>query len=142
MSQLRKHRVFLYKLKRQFGQKAVLYVPTTNDHNLLTGVISREYTKITIKRVMLLPATLDRSFIYDLAFIAASKNFTGGGYFDRNQRMAIIDAKDLPKDLKPKIKMHIEFDDERYEIKSIESIPPRAGYILMMQSISNADKVG
>ena len=142
MSQLRKHRIFLYKLKRQFGQKAVLYVPTTNTHDIKTGVISREYTKITLKRTILLPATLDRSFIYDLAYIAASKNFTGGAYFERNQRMAIIDAKDLPKDLKPKIKMHIEFDDERYEIKTIDSIPPRSGYIIMMQSISNADKVG
>ena len=65
-----------------------------------------------------------------------------GAFFDRNNRMAIIDAKDLPKGLKPQIKMHIEFDDERYEIKSINAIPPRSGYIITMESISNADRVG
>lgn len=142
MSQLRKTRVIIYKLKRQYGQKAAFYVPTQNDHNILTGKITRTYDKTVIKRAILLPATLDRSFVYDLAYIASNKNFTGGGFFDRNNRMIILDARDLPKTLRPKIKMHIEFDDERFEIKTIDVLPPHAGYIITAQAISNSSTVG
>lgn len=142
MSQLRKNRVFIYKLKRQFGQRIRFYVPTISTRNVITGVQTRQYDETVVKRGIVLPSTLDRSFIYDLAYIAASKNFTGGAYFDRNNRMIIIDARDLPKDLKPKIKMHIEFDDERFEIKTIDTIPPRAAYIITVQSISNSSTVG
>jgi hypothetical protein len=142
MTQLRKHKILIYKFKRMFGQKVDFYVPVRSDHNILTGQIIREYDKITIKKAIVLPKTLDRSFVYDLAYIASNKNFTGGSYFDRNQRVMILDAKDLPKTLKLKIKMHIEFEDERFEIKTIETVAPKAAHIITLQSLSNADTVG
>jgi hypothetical protein len=142
MSQLRKHKTLIYNLKRTFGTAVDFYELLTNDHNLLTGAITRDYKKTTIRRAIVLPATLDRSFVYDLAYIASSKNFTGGGFFDRTKRHIIIDAKDLPKDLKPKIKMHLEFEDERFEIVSIEVVAARAIYLISVQSLSNAKTVG
>jgi hypothetical protein len=39
---------------------------------------------------------LARDFSYDLAFIAANKNFTYGGFYDETSKFVMIDAKDLP----------------------------------------------
>ena len=139
---LRQHKAVIYRLKRTFGMLVTFYVPIKNEHNILTGQITRKYDEYKIRRAIVLPSTLDRSFVYDLAFIASNKNFTGGGYFDRNKRTIIIDSKDLPKDLKPKVKMHIEFDDERFEIVTIETIPGRAIYMFTVQSLSNSKTVG
>ena len=139
MSQLRKNRVFLYKLKRQFGQKASFYDPTNTTHDILTGAITRTYDKTTIRKAIVCPKVLDRSFVYDLAFIAAAKNFTGGAFFDRNTRNIIIDASDI--DFEPKIKHHLQFEGERFEIKTVETILDNAIYIIACQSLSNAETV-
>ncbi len=139
---LRQHKLLIYRLKRQFGQPATYYEPTANTHDILTGEITRTYNTYDIKRAVLLPAELQRSFVYDLAYIASAKNFTHGAYFDANNRMVLIDARDLPKGFKPKIKHHIEFDSERYEIVKIENQPSRAFYAIVVKSLSNAATVG
>lgn len=139
---LRQHRLLIYRLKRTFGQKIKYLVPTQNDHDILTGAITRAFTQFDIKRAVVMPAELMRSFVYDLAFIASAKNFTHGGYFDATNRWILVSAKDFPKGFKPKIKHHLEFDDEKWEIKTILIQPPRAFYAIAVQSLSNAVTVG
>jgi len=139
---LRAHRTLIYGLKRAFGQKVSYYVPTTNTHDILTGAITRAYDTYIIKRAVVMPADLVRHFVYDLAFIAAAKNFTGGGYFDANTRTILVAASDLPTGFRPKIKHHLEFDSERWEIVSILNQPSRAFYAILVQSLSNATIVG
>lgn len=137
---LRHAKLLIYRLKRAYGQKATYYVPSRT-HTITTGAISTTWTTYSIKKAVLMPADFDRSFVYDLAYIAAAKNFTHGGFFDRNSRMILVDAKDLPKGFKPKIKHHIQFDDERYEIKVIHEQPSRAFYAFECQALSNAPVV-
>ena len=139
---LRAHKLLIYQLQRTFGQSIKYLVPTQNDHDILTGAITRTYTEFVIKRAVVMPADLMRSFVYDLAFIASAKNFTHGGYFDANNRTILIGAKDFPKGFKPKVKHHLEFDDEKWEIKTILTQPARAFYAIAVQSLSNATTVG
>ena len=65
--------------------------------NLQTGVATVNPTDYLIKRMISLPIKRDRTFEYDLAYIAVGKNFTYGGYYDRNRREFILDARDMPK---------------------------------------------
>lgn len=139
---LRQITVVLYRLKRQYGQKLVYYqfVDQTNDTQ--TGEITRNYNTLTVKRGIILPNRIDRSFVYDLTFIAANNNFVGGGFFDRHQRVIVLDAKDLPKGFKPNNDDHVEFDDDRYEILLITALEKRKGYLLRVQAINSAETVG
>lgn len=139
---LRQITVILYRLKRQYGLTVTYYQFDSQTNDVETGEISRTYNEFTIKRAPVLPDNLDRSFVYDLTFIAANNNFVGGGFFDRNIRTMIIDAKDLPKGFKPNSNDHVEFDDERYEILKITHLEQRKGYLLRLQALSNSETVG
>ena len=139
---LRQNKVTIYRFKRLFGRALTFLILETNSHNVRTGAIARTYTQINIKRAVILPPTLDRSFVYDLAYIAAGKNFTEGGFFDRTQTMILIALKDLPKTFVPKIKNHVEFDGGRHEIRTVTTYPETASMILTTINISNSETVG
>lgn len=139
---LRQITVILYKLKRQYGLTVTYYQFTGQTHNVETGDISRTYTTYTVRRAPVLPDNLDRSFVYDLTFIAANNNFVGGALFDRHLRKVIIDAKDLPKDFIPTLQDHVEFDGNRFEIKTISHLEKRKGYFLGVEAIDSSETVG
>ena len=139
---LRQTRIIIYRLKRQYGLKLVYYRPETETHNVETGEIHRVWRSFVIQRAVVLPSTLDRSFVYDLTFIAANNNFVEGGYFDRNKRNVILDVKDVPKEITPNSNDHVEFGKERYEILSTIFVEDRNIYFLNLQSLSNDDPVG
>jgi len=138
----RQHRVTIYQLKRLFGKEISYFEPVVNDHDILTGSITREYDETVIHLAIVMPLVEDRSFVYDLAFIASSKNFTGGGFFDRGNREIILDASDLPTGFKPKVKHHLEFEDDRFEIKTIEKYLDNSIYVITCQSLSSAETTG
>ena len=92
---LRQNKLIIYRLKRNFGQTIVLKKPIENGYNLQTGVVTRDYTLITISRAAVLPSEVVRSFSYDLSYIATNKNFTYGGLFDKDTRNILIDKKDI-----------------------------------------------
>lgn len=64
--------------------------------DLTTGdkVVTVE-SDITIRRAVVLPNRKIKDFVYDLSFVAANKNFSYGGFFDKGVRNILIDAKDL-----------------------------------------------
>ena len=139
---LRQITVILYRLKRQYGLRVTYFQFTSQTNDVETGDIARTYITFVIKRAPVLPDNLDRSFIYDLSYIAANNNFVGGAYFDRHIRTLIIDAKDLPKDFIPNLNDHVEFDDIRYEIKKITHLEKRKGYLLRVEAIDSSEPVG
>ena len=73
---LREIKKVIYKLKRSFGLPMTVWHPESTDQNVTTGKIVRSYSTIYVRRGILLPAKLSRSFVYDLAYIAGNKNFT------------------------------------------------------------------
>lgn len=143
---LRETKKIIYNLKRQFGLLMYVQYPSGNDvYNLETGEITRTITDIKIKRGVLLPEDTMRKFIYDLSFIAANKNFTYGGFFEKGSRVVLIDVKDLPKGFIIKNEMYINFHNRRYEIQKSSLIPDNdvAGYAWMVaiaESKSSSDR--
>jgi len=136
---LREIRIILYRLKRSYGLPAIIKRPLTSIQNVTTGVIVRTFETIPIKRVIVLPAQNLRNFIYDLAFIAASKNFTEGGLFDQNIRTMIIDIKDAPKGFILTMNDHIVFETRRYEIKNFELAEHNQGWLLQTIELDSSD---
>ena len=139
---LRQITVILYRLKRQFGRPIVIYQYADQVNNIETGDITRNYNTIKVKRAPVLPNNIDRHFVYDLTFIAANNNFVGGALFDRKLRNIIVDSKDLPKDFVFTNDDHIEFDDQRYEIKRIDHLEHKKGFLLSLEGLDNSETVG
>jgi len=139
---LRQITVILYRLKRQFGLAVTIYQYASQTNNVETGEISRNYNVFNVRRAPVLPDRIDRSFIYDLTFIAANNNFVGGGLFDRKSRTLLFDARDLPKGFVFTNDDHIEFDDQRYEIKTITALEQKKGFLLTVAGIDSSETIG
>jgi len=136
---LREIRIILYRLKRNFGLPAIIRRPLTSIQDVTTGQITRTFLDIPIKKVIILPTKDLRNYIYDLAFIAASKNFTEGGLFDEKVRAMIIDIKDAPKGFVLTMNDHIVFETRRYEIKSFELAEHNQGWVLQTIELDSSD---
>ena len=136
--QARQMRQLLYPLKRERGKPVQVHQINANSPNLETGAITKSYTTHKVKKAIVLPVDGTRNFVYDLAFIAANKNFTGGGLFDKNRTNVIIDMKELPNDVE------ITLDDyctivgnQTYKIAAA-NIFEDAFYILQLTTLTNA----
>lgn len=138
---LREIRKIIYRLKRSYGLRLTYYRPESQTHNVETGEISRVFRTIEIKRAILLPSKLDRSFVYDLTYIAANNNFVGGAYFDRNRRVIMLDGADVPRDFVPEIDDHLTFDSKRYEVLEVNATAQYRAFLLRVQAISNSEPV-
>ena len=138
---LRKHRAIFYKLQRDWGLQVTLYRPITSVEDLQTGKLSRGFQTLIVEKAPVLPADVDRSFVYDLAYIAATKNFTEGAFFDRKQRFVILPARQLPKHFEPNLDDFIVFKTQGYSIQGIQFIEEVAGYRLRVIAIENQRNV-
>ena len=103
-------------LKRHYGMPISILIPTINDTNYRTGVVTYEESTINIKKAIILPSKWKRDYTYDLAYVAANKNFTEGGYFDTAQRDVIVDFKDVPLEYEPNANHRIKIGDSYYSI--------------------------
>lgn len=135
---LRQIKLILYRLKRQFGVKVDVYCPLSQDHNVSTGVVTKTYDIYRIRRVPVFVGKMMREFIYDLAFIAANKNFTLGMFFETDMRLFLIDRKDLPKGVTINNRCHLIYRHRRYEISLIEPTEGDRGYLIIGKDIETA----
>jgi hypothetical protein len=79
-------------------------------------------------------------FVYDLAYIAAGKNFTMGGFFNMNERRIIIRKRNIPSTVTIKLKDHLEFSGERWEINEINSFyDSRSALILVVSKVGGSE---
>lgn len=105
----------------------------------ITGVVTRRTTTTTIRKAVELPRQELRKFVYDLSYIASSKNFTYGGLFDQATRVIIIDARDLPKLFEIKIDGTVTIEGERMQINTVSELPHRTGYLVgLIRSVTGA----
>lgn len=112
----RTHRNILYRLKRRYRQTVNFYIPTGHTVNNTTGKMERDFTTIVVGQAVVLPERVDRSFVEDLAYIAANRNFTSGGYFDRHRREILVDKDDMSIDLTNDTV--VKFGGQRYIVRS------------------------
>jgi hypothetical protein len=127
-------RKVLYHLKRRFGVPATLQRPTTTN-NSKTGIATRSYQTVTIRRAIVLPERLERDFVYDLAFIASNKNFTYGGHFDKGQRRVIVDGRDLPTDFVINNSDIFTFDAQDYTVVYSTATVNNSGFLLTIRKV-------
>jgi hypothetical protein len=141
MNNLRQISVILYRLKRNYGTSILLRKIVYDNTDLRTGKVYREYYEVPIKRGIALPEKLASSFAYDLAFVAANKNFTYGGLFGSSTRLVILDGKDVPFDFEIAEDDEVIFDDKIHAVKLINDTATKKGYILTVTTISSVGKV-
>jgi hypothetical protein len=125
----------LYRLKRRYGSVLDIVWRVSSTVNRETGekVVVRDAHRVM--RAIVLPSVIHREFSYDLAYIAAAKNFTYGGFFDTTERRFIVDARDLPTDFEIKIGQYLVYDRVRYDVKEVSRFEEnRAFFITAKQS--------
>jgi hypothetical protein len=131
---LREHKVILYRLKRNFGARVVFSKPIENENNVMTGEITRTYLDIIVRRAIVLPSNLERTFAYDLTYIASNKNFVYGAMFDKNKRNMIVQKKDL-KGWTPELDWKCLYKNRDYSINDMDETEDGAGYIFACNAL-------
>ncbi len=110
----------IYALKRERGVPALVQRESITT-NLTTGeTITHISDSHSLSRVVLLPKKITTDFAYDLSFVAANKNFTYGGLFNKTDRYLFVDARDLGTFVMRQDSDVIVIGARRYQIKEIE----------------------
>lgn len=141
MNNLRQISTILYKLKKDYGGPIDLRNPTDNVVNRQTGSISINYDAIHIKRAIILPAKITPSFVYDLSYAAANRNFSYGAFFGSHLRNVIVDGKDLLDDFLIKEKTEALFENAIYVLKDYHPTAGLRSYLLALSSLSSMETV-
>ena len=129
---LRQIEVILYRLKRNFGRPITIKNPTTNDYNLETGEVTRDYDTKEIKRAIILPASEVRNFSQSLY----EEEFKRGGYFDVTDKLVIIDSKDL-NGTTINLNSKVDIGSDTYSIKKSTKAEDNKSYLLVLKNLSN-----
>jgi hypothetical protein len=138
---LRQIELVLYRLKREYGLPVTLRKPIQNDSDIQTGKITRAYSVCNIRKAIRLPTDLMRTFVYDLTYVAANKNFAYGGLFDKNTKIFILDKKDLKIDgVKVSITMddHIVCQTKKYDMVTIDETEDGTSYLIKAKNIDSS----
>lgn len=140
MKNLPNHRRLLYSLKQAWGERVVYHRLISGTNDVRCGKMVRRYQALELRKVAILPKKTSRSFVYDLDWIQAGRNFTKGGFFDRNARSIVIDAKDLPKHFKPNLEDFVVIRGKRYKISTIEELEKIAAYGIRITTVENQSR--
>ena len=124
----------VYNLKKRYGQIITLTRQTTaGTTDYTTGVVSGRVTSdLIVKKAVLLPSRSVRTFTYDLAFIAANKNFTYGGLYDKSQRRLIIDQKDITGSFVVDLDTTVTIGTKKYEVKEVVEYEEQSAILLVI----------
>jgi hypothetical protein len=119
-----------------------------NTYDVTTGISAKPYTDTYIRRVVCMPVSQLRDFIYDLTFLASNKNFAYGGTFTKNERVFIVDIKDLPylsstgtERIKITLEDKIIFRNQVYTLKNVELYEDEHMYIMVGDRINAVQEV-
>lgn len=137
-NELRRSKDIIYKLKRSYGKVAYLRKPTTNQNNRQTGEVVRTFSVYRVNKAVVLPIEIMKSFIYDLTYVAANKNFTYGAFFDKGSSFVLIDSSDLYTTIDESID-HLVIDQQKFEISKSEKSD--SYWYMMVKSLGNTDPI-
>lgn len=131
----------IYRMKRSYGLPIDYYQVSTHTMDVEDGDKTTTHVKTRIQRAIVLRAREFRSFVYDLAFISANKDFTTGGFFDPEDRNIIIDKNDAPVAFEPVISDYIIFQNRKYVVKEIFSFEEDYAYVFSVRRLKGAEIV-
>ena len=137
----RQNKRVLYRLKRERGTAISILEKTNVATDTQTGRKTYGLSKIDIRRAIVLPAREFRMFVYDLAYIAANKDFTTGAFFDPTDRKFIIDSADLPAGFVLTVDHYIVASGLTYNIVEINDFVDHSGYVVTGRVVRGAKKV-
>lgn len=139
---LRQITQIIYRLKRNFGDRVVIVQTGVYTPNLKTGKATQKVNMIEVRRAAILPAMQKRDFEYDLSFIAANKNFTYGGFFDKIDLVTIIDNADLRDQANKPVKLSnndkVLYEGQEYQISSLDETQDRRSQLLALKRTENS----
>lgn len=136
---LREIRNTIYRLKRSYGKVVYLRKPDTNTTDRATGAITRTYQVIRINKGVVLPIDSVKSFVYDLTYVAANKNFTYGGFFDKKTTFILVEKIDLCGQLIDQSIDHFVIGTQRFEISKSEEF--EAAWYCVAKALSTAEPI-
>jgi hypothetical protein len=126
----------IYSLKNRYGAAATYRSFVSTSLNLDTGAIAQVAIEVSIAKLLVFPEKMARKFIYDLAYVAANKNFTYGGQFDEQQTLIAIDSRDLGV-ITPKVDDHLIIHSTRFEVKKVIDYPEDRVFLLGLTRLEN-----
>jgi hypothetical protein len=130
----------VYKLKRSYGLPVDLHSINTHDVDVETGVKTTTHDVIHIRQAPVLSAKYFMSFVYDLAYISANKDFTTGAIFDPSDRGILLDAKDL-NGYEPKPRDFVNFQDKRYDVFNVLEFENNRFYVLFVRRVEGSNEI-
>lgn len=140
-NRLRQIRHIIYALKRAYGVRVIVLKPDdAGTYNLKTGQVLRTYTERIVRKCIVLTGREVRKFVYDLSYIAANKNFTYGGFFDINERLMIIDKKDL-KDFVIDLNCIVTYNSRPYKIKENHPAEKDTARLLIVRELESEESL-
>lgn len=134
MSKLKHIRNSVYRLKQRYGLPIDYHIIDDHSTEPETGDKTTVLNVVNIKKAVVLRAREFRSFVYDLAFISANKDFTTGGFFDPEDRRVILQASDL-KGHNPQIWDYFIFQNDRYDVKEVLEFENNYAYMLLARKL-------
>ena len=123
-------------MKRRYGSEAKLLTVVLGEPDWETGQRTETITPLVIKRAIVLPNREKSEFVYDIAFMAANKNFTAGGFFNTDTIDIIVDGDDLPSDYSFDKINQIEIATYRYEFVDHKDYMQGVGYVIRLKRLS------
>ena len=125
-------------MKRSYGLPIDYHQMVEHETDPESGEKTTTLTHIHIRKAVVLRAREFRSFVYDLAFISANKDFTTGGFFDPEDRKIIIDSIDVPVGFDPKVDDYYIYNNEKYEIAEVFSFENNYAFTMLARKLRGA----
>ena len=135
----RNMRRILYALDKVYGATIQIKKTLDKTYNLETGAKTADYLTIIIKRAIVLPQKYIQDFVYDLSFIAANKNFTYGGLFDKNTRYVIISLRALG-DIAIDKECHCMIEGLKYAIAEMVKLEDGKSLLMRCVNVGNTEE--
>jgi len=130
-------RNILYRLKREFGVFLKLQWRDSCTTNRETGNKVVKYSGIELRQAILLPESIKRNAQMGMPFPVGNKT---GAWYDAGERGLILDIKDLPISIIPKMDWFVVYNNRRYEIKAIDEITDLAAYQITLKEVIGSTK--
>lgn len=110
----------IYRLKRRFPTQLGIYRDTGSTLDVETGARTNSIVSHQVARAILLPQRISRDFSYDLAYIAANKEFTHGAFYDIESRRILVSRRDIPANWPLDLNNWLVVKHQKYEISKID----------------------
>jgi hypothetical protein len=132
----------VYRLKRNYGEPADFYMQTSSVVDRATGNKTTNRLKVHVARVIAMTSRNQREMYFDRAYITANRNFTYGALIDTNQRLFIVDRRDLRGKAFEilAIGQWLVFNGQRFDIKEVAEYDEANAYGLICKQTVAADQ--